>query len=69
MINRILFSVILFCLLQSSYSQAGKLDSTFGINGIVKANLFDYEFYFPDAAIQTDGKMIVAVAGKMTGKY
>src|SRR5262249_26387030 len=42
------------------YQLNGSLDSTFGINGIVTSSAFAYDDYATSAAIQSDGKIVVA---------
>ena len=54
----LLFSVT-FCCVKFCHSQAGKLDSSFGKNGIVSAALGKGQTEFNSIAVQKDGKILV----------
>jgi uncharacterized delta-60 repeat protein len=54
------FIVCFLCSITQSFSQAGTLDSSFGVNGTI-TNTFGYDYLYPKpVAIQPDGKIIVA---------
>ncbi|MEJ7676797.1 MAG: hypothetical protein WKG06_02745 [Segetibacter sp.] len=61
----ILLIAIVFCCFKFSYSQSGKLDSSFGTNGIVTTNFESLPglSQFRSTAVQADGKV---VAGGIT---
>ncbi len=57
----ILLTAIFFACLQLNYAQRpGDLDSSFGVNGIVKTDFGNVYVIYPSTAIQSDGKIVVA---------
>ena len=60
---------ILILLQFQTYSQAGKLDSTFGINGTVLTPFAEGFTYYDAMAIQPDGKIVTAGMRRRTSDY
>jgi hypothetical protein len=52
-----IFTLVVFFLPKIASSQAGTLDSTFGINGRVRTHVTPWNSYAKSLAIQDDGKL------------
>src|SRR5205085_9554048 len=64
-----LLSALFCCCLQLCYSQAGKLDPSFGNNGIVIADLgvsYNYPIYAIKILMQPDGSIYLVLSGNET---
>jgi uncharacterized delta-60 repeat protein len=60
----VLLWVMFFCFLPVTYAQPGELDSSFGINGIVAADLgasynYNYSFAAKKVLVQSDGSIFL----------